>query len=96
MWSFDFTDALLLPYIVSVTYSIEVAGSVFVQHVSRPPVGLTVNVETNILVDATVYITVDQVWDAMLLLSDVCVIMITRIIINPQITTMIIIILIIR
>ena len=60
-FKFNFTDALLLPYIKSVTYSIEIDGEVFARHASRPPVGLIVEVVTDVPVNATVYISVDQV-----------------------------------
>jgi hypothetical protein len=56
---FDFSDVLLLPYIVDVWYSIEIESG-FAQHCSRPANGLTVMVETNVPVTGTVRITVDQ------------------------------------
>ena len=60
VWSFDFSDYLLLPYIVSVSYSIQIEGTSFARHASRPPVGLTVDVVTDVPVSATVFINVDQ------------------------------------
>jgi len=60
-WVFNFSEVLLFPTIKTVQYSIQVnSPNVFVQHVSRPPNGIVVTVETNAVVDATVTVTVDQ------------------------------------
>jgi hypothetical protein len=59
-WEFDFSERLLFPQIQSVKYSFEIEGNTFAMHASRPPVGKTVTVETNIPVTGTVTIEVDQ------------------------------------
>ena len=60
VWGFNFTDYLLFPSIKSVTYSIEIEGTAFARHASRPPVGNYVEVVTDVPVSGTVYISVDQ------------------------------------
>jgi len=57
---FNFTEYLLFPNIQTVEYSIQINDGSFVQHASRPPVGLLVTVETSDVVNATVTVTVDQ------------------------------------
>jgi len=61
LFVFNFTDYLLFPFIKKVQYSIQInEAGVFVQHASRPPVGLVVAVETSQVVNATVTVSVDQ------------------------------------
>ena len=60
VWSFDFSSALLLPYINTVTYSIQIEGESFARHASRPPNGLVVEIVTDVPVNATVFVSVDQ------------------------------------
>lgn len=60
-WIFDFSSELLLPSIYSIQYSIQIQEpGVFARHTSRPPDGLTVVIETDVHVSATVFVTVDQ------------------------------------
>jgi len=59
-WTFDFSNRLLFSDIQSVQYSFEVEGGTFARHVSRPPVGRTVVVETDVPVSGTVTVVVDQ------------------------------------
>lgn len=58
----DFSRELVFPNlpIVSATYSIAISGDAFVRHAMRPPVGLTVSVETDAPVDASVTVSVSQ------------------------------------
>jgi len=60
-WQFDFSNALLLPHIDTVTYSLTLdEGSALVAHAARTPNGTTVIVETAQAVSGTVTMTVSQ------------------------------------
>jgi hypothetical protein len=59
MWMFDFSDRLLFSSIATVKYSIQL-DSGFCRHVSRPPKGKTVVIETDEPVDALVVVEVEQ------------------------------------
>ena len=59
-WDFDFGDALLFDSIAEVRYSITIEGGAFARHAARPADGLTVAVETDVAVTATVTLTAIQ------------------------------------
>ena len=59
-WDFDFSAALLFDSIAEVRYSITIEGGAFARHAARPADGLTVAVETDVAVTATVTLTAIQ------------------------------------
>ena len=60
VWTFDFSKYLLFDEIAFISYSIQVNEDVFVRHKARKPKGLVVEVVTDVPVNGTVYISVDQ------------------------------------